>query len=252
MFSKFKGLALGLLGWPTFNPLPFPSSISLCPRYCLKQQKRHNKKGPNTDQRKGSGHQKPYFRVPCNPTCPLCITALLSNPLVSSHCIRKETPPVSQTPGWSLTHPPVPHPLLLPVSPLTPQQGGAPPTPSPDETLQKAFSITWPQCYHWFTFLFQDLSLSILSPFHSISFSFISSTQREASRKPVEFCWTYFHTSSKPPQCTQKTIANWKLAPFHTGEDVILSPGWHCFLHLSYFWQTFCGTGNAFLQGTFP
>ena len=121
--------------------------------------------------------QKPYFLRPATPPA-LCITALLSNPLVSSHCIRKETR-LSDSRVESHTSPCAPSPPPG-QPPLTPQQGGLLPLPAQMRPLSKGLLHHLTQQHHWFTFPFSRICHFLNYSFHAISFSFISLHQREA------------------------------------------------------------------------
>ena len=191
---KFKGLALDLLGWPIFNPLPFPSPASLGQGTVW--GRKDTRRDPNTDR--GCGNEgvwdtrKPCFLCPAAPPA-LYVTALLNNPLVSSPLHQKRNPPVPQTPGSPAPCAPSPPPSQ---PPLTPQQGGLLPLPAQMRPPSKGLSITWPNSTTGSPSLFPGSVTSWIThfmPFHSPS----SPSTKQKLQETREFCWTYFHSIFK-------------------------------------------------------
>lgn len=154
----------------------------------------------------GAGHSEAILSAPCNPTCPLhhCPTEQPSG-LFPLH--QKRNPSLRLQGGVS-------HIPLCPIpssrsAPSDSPAGGAPPTPSPDETSFKRPSPSPdPTASLVHLPFFQDLSLpELLISCHFILLHL--PPPKRSSRKPGSFAGCICTASSKPTgQVLRKTIAN--------------------------------------------
>ena len=194
------------MGWPTFNPLPFPSSISLA-QGTVWGRKNTTRRDPNTDRGcSGCGTLRSHTFCALQPHLPSAsLPTEQPSGLFPLH--QKRNPSLRLQGGVS-------HIPLCPIpssrsAPSDSPAGGAPPTPSPDETSFKRPSPSPdPTASLVHLPFFQDLSLpELLISCHFILLHL--PPPKRSSRKPGSFAGCICTASSKPTgQVLRKTIAN--------------------------------------------